>query len=118
MRRREYLVTTLAAGATVTLAGCAGSDSIVSGSTDSEEVWEHELEEGDELELEVTLDAGAFADGIVQRMADVETVGSVSIEEEGTTETETLTVPSTDEYMTILDVEDGGDATLILRSAE
>ena len=113
MDRRQF-VTVVVSAATVSIAGCTDSDAIVSGSTNFEETWEVDLEEGDELELEVTLDDGLFANGTVSRNDNADSVAIIEMEEEGTI-TEQFTAPATVDYFVVLQVSEDGRASLSLR---
>jgi len=125
MERRQYLMTVSTAG-TAMVAGCGsgsgggGSDTIVSGSTDFEETWNVDLEEGDELELELTLDTGIYALANVSRNDNANDVATLETEEQ-TTVTEQFTVPTTVDYFIVLQVTENesgdGDASLTLRQA-
>lgn len=107
------------------IAGCGsgsgGSETIVSGSTDFERTWDDvELEEGDELELELTLDTGIYALANVSRNDNANDVATLETEEQ-TTVTEQFTVPTTVDYFVVLQVTENesgdGDASLALRRA-
>lgn len=119
MERRVYLTGLATVGATL-IAGCSGGglDVIVSGSTNHEETWDVDLEEGNELELEVTLDDGFYALGSVSRNDNGNGVASVETEEQ-TTVTEQFTAPETVDYFVVLQVsaEESrtGEASLALR---
>jgi hypothetical protein len=80
-----------------------------------------DLEEGDELELEVTLEDGFYALGSVSRNDNGDGVASVETEEQ-TTVTEQFTAPETVDYFVVLQVsaEESrtGEASLILRHTD
>jgi hypothetical protein len=136
MERRIYLTGLATASATL-ISGCSGdsgsdsSDSgsgdsggggggnvVVSGSTNYENTWDVDLEEGDELELELTLEDGFYALGNVSRNDNADDVATLDTEEQ-TTLTEQLTVPETVDYFVVLQVsaEESrtGSASLTLR---
>jgi len=122
MERRIYLTGLATAGATL-IAGCSGggANAVVSGSTNYEETWDVDLEEGDELELEVTLEDGFYALGSVSRNDNGDGVASVETEEQ-TTVTEQFTAPETVDYFVVLQVSDEesrtGSASLTLRHTD
>lgn len=122
MERRVYLTGLATAGATL-IAGCSGggSNAVVSGSTNYEETWDVDLEEGDELELEVTLEDGLYALGSVSRNDNGDGVASVETEEQ-TTVTEQFTAPTTVDYFVVLQVsaEESrtGEASITLRHTD
>ena len=117
MDRRKFVVS-IATGTTISLAGCSGgSNAVVSGSTNYEETWDVDLEEGDELELEVTLEDGLFALGSVSRNDNGDNVVSIETEEQ-TTVTEQFTAPETVDYFVVLQVEEGGEASIALRHTD
>ena len=118
MERRRYLTGLATTGATL-IAGCSGggANTVVSGSTNYEETWDVDLEEGDELELEVTLEDGLFALGSVSRNDNGDNVVSIETEEQ-TTVTEQFTAPETVDYFVVLQVEEGGEASIALRHTD
>jgi hypothetical protein len=118
MERRIYLTRLATAGATL-IAGCSGggANTVVSGSTNYEETWDVDLKEGDELELEVTLEDGLFSLGSVSRKDNGDGVASIETEEQ-TTVTEQFTAPETVDYFVVLQVEEGGEASLALRHTD
>lgn len=122
MERREYLTGLATSGATL-IAGCSGGgpNAVVSGSTNYEETWDVDLEEGDELELEVTLEDGFYALGSVSRNDNGDGVAFVETEEQ-TTVKEQFTVPETVDYFVVLQVsaEESrtGEASLALRHTD
>jgi len=122
MERRVYLTGLATAGATL-IAGCSGGESnaVVSGSTNYEETWDVDLEEGDQLELEVTLDDGFYALGSVSRKDNGDGVAMVETEEQ-TTVTDQFTAPTTVDYFVVLQVsaEESrtGSASLTLRHTD
>lgn len=122
MERRVYLTGLATTGATL-IAGCSGggSNAVVSGSTNYEETWDVDLEEGDQLELEVTLEDGFYALGSVSRNDNGDGVASVETEEQ-TTVTEQFTAPETVDYFVVLQVsaEESrtGEASITLRHTD
>jgi hypothetical protein len=111
--------------ATIGLSGCSsesgssgGSDIIISGSTDFEETWDVDLEEGDELELELTLDTGVYALADVSRNDNADSVAMLETEEKETL-TEQFTAPATVDYFVVLQATENGsqdaNASLVLR---
>lgn len=121
MKRRGF-VGVLATSISIGIAGCAGgSNTVISGSTNYEETWDVNLEEGDNLEIEVTLEGGLYALGSVLRKDNGDGVASVETEEQ-TTVTEQFTAPETVDYFVVLQVsaEESrtGEASLTLRHTD
>lgn len=122
MERRVYLTGLATAGA-ILIAGCSGggANAVVSGSTNYEETWDVDLEGGDDLELEVTLEDGFYALGSISRNDNGDGVASVETEEQ-TTVTEQFTAPETVDYFVVLQVsaEESrtGSASLTLRHTD
>jgi hypothetical protein len=116
---RRNLVTAIISVTTIGVAGCSGSSNIVvSGSTNYERTWDVNLEEGDEMVLELTLQKGIYALANVSRHDNGDNVVSLETEE-STTLTEQFTAPETVDYFVVLQVSAEetrtGNASLTLR---
>ena len=91
---------------------------IVSGSTGRANGWYVDFEEGDKLNLELTLEEGVSAHGCVKYPGTINEIGEVEIvdfENDGVTESTEVEVPETGEYFVSVTVDTDGRASLSLR---